>query len=174
MDESSKSFYVPGRGNNDKPRLMLIGEAPGRIENAKRKPFVGPAGQKLTEFLKEHNINEYDTWITNVVKHWPRDFNGRTRAPTALEIEASRPEIEDEILTVKPDIIALLGRTAIRTFFPNEQHVYQVNGKVLTHPMGMFMPLYHPASALYPNSPRQRAQIKEGYLKLGELYHGPH
>jgi uracil-DNA glycosylase len=62
--------FVPGMGPLS-PKLMLVGEAPGRMENAKRLPFVGQAGINLANLLEDVGIDQYNVFMTNVLKYWP-------------------------------------------------------------------------------------------------------
>lgn len=96
--------FVPGDGALS-PRVIFVGEAPGRQEDLHGSPFVGPAGQFLDELLPVANLfgGRREVWITNVLKFRPP----RNREPTEEEISAARPYLRREL--------ALLGRTGCRT-----------------------------------------------------------
>jgi uracil-DNA glycosylase family 4 len=87
---------VPGEGSHN-PLAVLLGEAPGRSENAARRPFVGYTGRKLRYAMEEHGIDPAKCWITNAVKIWPRDPDGKTRTPDKHEIDASRDYLFREL-----------------------------------------------------------------------------
>lgn len=151
--------FVPGAGPL-KPKLMLIGEAPGRMENAKRMPFVGQAGINLTNLLEDVGIDSYDVFMTNVVKYWPPHREGGY-TPTEDEIIASREYLEEEIEIVEPVIIGLCGRTSIHAMFPEVGNVHDFHGQLL---QTRFVPLYHPAMISY--QPHRKMTVREGYTKL--------
>lgn len=153
--------FVPGAGVLD-PKVMLIGEAPGKMENAKGKPFVGPAGKELSKILEEIEINsDNDTFFTNVVKYWPKTSSRSTRTPTEKEIRESSVYLKEEIAIVNPIIIGLCGRISITAIFPNVESVRSQNGKVL---LGKYIPLYHPALILY--KPEKKQEVLLGYKVL--------
>lgn len=151
--------FVPGVGPED-ARLILIGEAPGRMENAKRTPFVGPAGTNLTNLLEDVGIDESEVYKTNVVKYWP-PFRDNSYTPTEEEIEASREYLMDEISIVDPIIVGLCGRTSIHAIFPELDNVWANHASLLE---SKFVPLYHPAVISY--QPNRKLAIREGYIKL--------
>ena len=62
---------VFGEGCSDRPPVMLIGEAPGGQEEEQGRPFVGKAGQNLSEFLAVLGLRREDIYISNVVKLRP-------------------------------------------------------------------------------------------------------
>lgn len=160
---SDEIFFVPGRGVLE-PKVMLIGEAPGRTENAKQKPFVGQSGLKLLDILKLIGIDEEYVFFTNVVKYWPRTESRQTRTPTEQEIADSRKYLKSEIEIVNPLFVGLCGRTPIRAIFPNVASVRSQHGKLL---LGKYIPLYHPAVLLYKES--KRDEVFMGYRLLRTL-----
>jgi len=156
--------FVPGAGVL-KPKVMLIGEAPGKIENAKTIPFVGPAGKELKIILEEVHIDsDNDVFFTNVVKYWPRTKERRTRPPVEKEVQASRKYLLEEIELVNPIFIGLCGRISIQAIFPNVESVRSQHGKLLH---GRFVPLYHPAVVLY--KPEKKEEVLIGYRVLRSL-----
>jgi DNA polymerase len=97
--------------------LMFIGEAPGAEEEKERKPFVGPAGQKLTRIIKAMGLSREEVYISNIVKFRPKKGDGRfqgtsNRKPDPTEIEACIRFLRREIAVVAPKIIVALGATA--------------------------------------------------------------
>jgi DNA polymerase len=156
--------FVPGSGVL-KPKVMLIGEAPGRIENAKKIPFVGPAGQVLTEILHKVGIDPIDeVFFTNIVKYWPRTSERKTRTPSSKEIEDSKAYILEEIRIVEPIFVGLCGLTSIRCIFPNVPTVRSQHANLLN---GRYVPLYHPAVVLYKQE--KYDEILMGYRVLKSL-----
>jgi uracil-DNA glycosylase family 4 len=100
-------------GNPD-ARIMLVGEAPGYEEEKKREPFVGPAGQKLTDILKAMGLAREEVYISNIVKFRPVTPRQTTnnRKPTLEEMASCLPFIRAEVEIVKPECIIALGGTA--------------------------------------------------------------
>jgi uracil-DNA glycosylase len=83
--------WVPGEPDDRAShRCMIVGEAPGKHEWVTTRPFTGSSGQFLRKELKAAGLDPEDVYITNVVKIWPRDDNGKTRSPpSTAEIKSS-------------------------------------------------------------------------------------
>ena len=156
--------FVPGKGPLN-PDIMLIGEAPGSLENAKQEPFQGKAGKYLKELLEYMELNRADIFITNAVKYWPltNEIPPETRQPDNNEIGYSRFYLAREIEIVKPKIIGLCGYSAIRALFPAVQDVNSNHGALLAD---KYVPLYHPAIIGYKS--HMRGKVKKGYKMLTE------
>lgn len=154
--------FVGGDGPLD-PHIMLIGEAPGRLENAKRVPFTGRAGINLTNILTDVGIDPYYVYMTNVIKFWPRTKDGKTRTPYDEELLESRDYLLREIEIVNPKIIGLCGYSAIHTIYPKLRSVFKAHGELLDN---RFVPLYHPAYVTYNTS--KKKMVMGGYEKLRE------
>lgn len=97
--------------------LMFVGEAPDAEEEKQRKPFVGPAGQKLNQILGAMGLDREEVYISNIVKFRPKKGDGRfqgssNRKPDATEMESCIPFIRKEIEVVAPKVIVALGATA--------------------------------------------------------------
>lgn len=146
--------FVPGEGV-PYPRLLLIGEAPGKREAEQRRPFVGPAGKQLDAFLAGAGIDRAQLYVTNVVKFRPTRISpaGRevNRTPTAAEVAAFRPYLLREIAILAPEWIATLGNTPLNALFPEGLRIGDVHGQVLTAGdlATPVFPMYHPASLIY-------------------------
>lgn len=154
--------FVPGCGPM-RPDIMLVGEAPGALENAKQIPFQGMAGKFLWQLLEGINRNVDDIYVTNAVKYWPTDESGNTRPPTEAELRASASYLLQEIEAVKPKIIGLCGHSAIRAVFPYVKNVNEVHYQLLAD---KFVPLYHPAQMGY--KPLMSGKMLKGYKMLNE------
>lgn len=152
---------VPGRGPLN-PNIMLVGESPGAIENANRQPFVGRAGNNLTNILTDVGIDPYTVYMTNVVKYWPRpSVPGAKRYLTKEEVEASREYLQEEIEIVDPLVVGLCGRFAIQAIYPEKTEVFADHGDLLD---GRFVCLYHPAVLSYDKT--KKDLLLRGYGKL--------
>ena len=99
--------------------FLLVGEAPGEIEDLRGRPFVGPAGKLLNQILLDvlvHRLKNLRYAITNIVACIPiiedELSSGKTRAPDKNEAKACKPRLEKFIEICKPRLIVTLGKTA--------------------------------------------------------------
>lgn len=177
-----EKVLVFGRGLSKKPRLMLIGEAPGEQEVLEGQPFVGKAGKNLTAFLQGVNLSREEIYITNTVKIRPSKLSaaGRlvNRPPTREEIGLFKPYLMEEIAIVQPEIIVTLGNVALKALAGESTVIGQCHGQMtacsLETPKGESMqvqlfPLYHPASIIY--NPSLKAVYAADVAALGQLVH---
>lgn len=153
---------VPGDGNPN-AQIVFIGEAPGAQEDRDGIPFVGAAGKFLSEMLESIKMKREDIYITNIVKYRPPN----NRDPLPEEIAACAKWLEEEIGLIEPKLIVFLGRHAMNQFFPTEK-ISSAHGKVIIankfKKCHYFLPLYHPAAALYNGSLREI--LKEDFKKI--------
>lgn len=145
---------VFGKGNPDS-QIIFIGEAPGKSEDEQGVPFVGAAGKFLAEMLNSIGLKREDIYITNIVKYRPPN----NRDPLPEEKELCNEWLINEIKIISPKLIVFLGRHSMTRFFPTEK-ISEIHGKLLiknTDEFGKqaFMPLYHPAAALYNGGMRE-------------------
>jgi DNA polymerase len=115
-------------------RVVLVGEQPGNEEDLRGKPFVGPAGRLLDEALEAAGIARADAYVTNVVKHFKWTPAGPRRLhkkPSAREIGACLPWLENELAVVKPAVLVLLGATAAQALLGRQFRVSLERGKVI-------------------------------------------
>jgi uracil-DNA glycosylase family 4 len=104
----TKSVFYDG---NPKAPLMLIGEGPGQQEDETGTPFVGKAGQLLTQILASVGIDrQKDIYICNTVKCRPPG----NRKPEPDEITACSGYLTGQIHWVRPKLILLAGATAVQ------------------------------------------------------------
>ena len=144
--------FVPGEGN-ECPLVMFVGEAPGAVENAKKRPFVGTAGHELDNWLVHGQLSRMDCWITNVVKYQPP----RNRTPFQTERDASKWYLAAEVTILQPPVIALLGNVALRTVFGDELSIGDCHGRVMERKGRAYVPLWHPMAVIYDPDKRQSA-----------------
>lgn len=152
---------VPGEGNKD-ANIMLIGEAPGKNEDLKGRPFVGRAGELLEEVLVSVDLKREDVFITNVVKCRPPD----NRDPRKDEIESCNPYLEKQIGSIKPKVIVTLGNHATETLI-GKTGMKKIHGKRFEYMEFDLIPMYHPAAGLY--NPNLKETMKED-MQLLEDY----
>jgi uracil-DNA glycosylase family 4 len=133
--------YGVGNPNAD---LMFIGEAPGRDEDEKGEPFVGRAGQLLTDIIKAMKLTRDDVYIANVVKCRPPE----NRNPDPDELEACRPYIRRQVEIIQPKVIVTLGKFALQSLTETSYGITAARGQWLEYHGVKVMPTYHPAYLL--------------------------
>jgi uracil-DNA glycosylase family 4 len=106
-------------------RIMLIGEAPGRDEDIRGKPFVGRAGRLLDRMLEAIGLAEEHVYITNTI-YWRPPGN---RTPTPQEIEACAPFLARQIELLSPDVMVLLGGAAAKSILGVTEGIMRLRGK---------------------------------------------
>lgn len=158
--KKTRTRVVFGEGNC-RSRLLLIGEAPGYYEDKQGQPFVGEAGQLLTEILDSTNLKRSDIYITNLVKCRPPD----NRDPRPDEIKICATFLEIQIMLLQPKIVVCLGRFSSQHILKCNTPIHSIRGKV--HGLKNFkvIPAYHPAFII--RNPAQRKYLHED-LKLAE------
>ncbi len=134
---------------------LLIGEGPGRTEDAVGEPFVGKSGKLLDNMLASLQLQRgQNVYIANIVKCRPSDVNGNDRPPSEQEASACRPFLERQIALLQPRLMLALGRTAAVSLLQvdSETAVGSLRGKVQQVPApSLNTPVvvtYHPAYLL--------------------------
>jgi DNA polymerase len=140
---------VFGDGNPD-AEVVFIGEAPGKNEDLKGKPFVGAAGHFLNDMLEMIGLKREDVYITNIVKYRPPN----NRDPFPEEKQAFLPYLESQLEVIQPSVVVTLGRHSLNCFLPDLQ-ISQVHGQPKRYKGRIYLPLFHPAAALYNGAMRQ-------------------
>ncbi len=140
----NRTNAVPGDGPSNAV-VMFVGEGPGQNEDREGKPFVGAAGKLLTELLDSVGLQREEVFVTNIVKCRPPD----NRPPRQAEINACNPYLQSQIGLISPRIICPLGTPAIKTLMGPEYSATRMHGKPVRKGQVVFLPLYHPAAALY-------------------------
>lgn len=146
---ASATQLVFGDGNPD-AELLFIGEAPGKNEDQQGKPFVGAAGKFLNEMLETIGLNRDDVYITNIVKYRPPN----NRDPLPEEKAVFLPFLQQQVSIIKPRMIVTLGRHSMECFLPGLK-ISQVHGQPKRKNGQVYLPLFHPAAALYNGGMRQ-------------------
>ena len=157
---------VPGDGNPNS-EIVFIGEAPGRDEDRQGRPFVGAAGKFLAEMLEVIKLKREEIYITNIVKYRPPN----NRDPLPEEKDACRDWLIEEINFINPKLIVFLGRHSMNDFVSAEK-ISLVHGKLLIRKFNhintrYFLPLYHPAAALYNGD--MRDTLTEDLKKIPKI-----
>lgn len=161
---STRTQVVFGTGSIKSP-LLFVGEAPGEDEDRKGEPFVGRAGQLLTNTLKKFGIERSQVFIANILKCRPP--GNRTPAPD--EMASCMPWLQKQIEIIKPNLICGLGNIAVQTLLSTKTGITKLRGK-LTSAQGLpFFPTFHPAYILRNMSdlPLFEADIKTALKTAG-------
>src|SRR3972149_782959 len=154
---------VPGEFVGDEMQdTMVIGEAPGAVEQAEGRPFVGDSGNLLRSLLADCGLASY--YLTNTVKHRPNVKAGRQQPPDETATKAWAPWLRAELGMVRPTKIILLGKVAAKWFTPGlafasmgdglskNPSMMNIAGSEFIHgeyPGVKFLVLYHPAYFLH-------------------------
>lgn len=156
---------VFGEGNTA-PRLLLIGEAPGKQEETQGRPFVGTAGKNLKGFLQILGLKREDIYITNLVKLRPSKLspagNLVNRPPGKAEKAFFTPYLYEEVALLSPNFIVTLGNNALEAFC--KASIGEVHGRLLNVNGFRLFPLYHPAAIIY--NQKLKATYAEDLEKL--------
>ena len=151
---------VFGDGNINS-KIMIIGEGPGANEDAEGKPFVGRAGKLLDRMLAAIQLNRTKVYISNVVNYRPP----ANRRPTEVEIERYLPYLKSHIEIINPEILLLLGSTALNTLIGNDVIISKVRGKWIQKKIGTvklwIIASFHPAFLM-----RQPEQKRLAWIDL--------
>ena len=150
-----RSQIVFGDGNPDAD-LMFVGEGPGEQEDRQGIPFVGRAGELLTQMIENGlGIPRSSVYICNVVKCRPP--NNRTPLPD--ELSTCSPFLEGQIAAVKPRVIVALGKPAASRLLGREVPITRVRGTWHEYRGIPLMPTLHPAYVLRQYTPENRRNV---------------
>ena len=151
---------VFGDGNIN-AKIMIIGEGPGANEDKEGKPFVGRAGKLLDKMLAAIQLDRTKVYISNVVNYRPPE----NRKPSEDEIERYLPFLKSHIEIINPNILLLLGSTALNTLIGNELVISKARGKWIQKEIGTIklwiIASFHPAFLM-----RQPEQKKLAWIDL--------
>jgi uracil-DNA glycosylase len=158
---------APGRRHlvfgvgNPKARLAFVGEAPGADEDAKGEPFVGRAGQLLTEIItKGMRLRREDVYICNVIKCRPPG----NRNPEPDEVDSCEPFLVRQLQIIGPEVVVALGKFAAQTLLRSKSPISQLRGRWFDYHGIMLMPTFHPAYLL--RNPADKRVVWEDIQKV--------
>lgn len=157
----SRTNVVNTHGNR-KARLMFVGEAPGADEDAQSQPFVGRAGQLLTKIIEAMGLKREEVLIGNVNRCRPP----QNRQPTTEEAAVCKPFLLREIAVVQPEVIVVLGNTAMRNLLDTREGITRLRGKFQDYAGIKVMPTFHPAYLL--RDPSKKRETWEDMKKVRE------
>ena len=136
-------------------RLMFIGEGPGADEDEQGEPFVGRAGQLLTQIIKAMGFAREDVYIANVVKCRPPG----NRNPEPDEIGQCEPFLHAQIAAIRPQVIVALGKFAAQTLLATEMPISRLRGQFHKLRDIDVMPTFHPSYLL--RTPAAKREVWE-------------
>ena len=140
---STRTQVVFGVGRLDTP-LLFVGEAPGEDEDRKGEPFVGRAGQLLTQTLAKLGVERGRVHIANILKCRPP--GNRTPAPD--EMAACMPWLKKQLEAIRPKILCAMGNIAAQTLLDTKTGITRLRGKYVDALGVRIFPTFHPAYIL--------------------------
>jgi DNA polymerase len=163
LSKQGRKQIVFGVGNPNAD-LMFIGEAPGADEDIQGEPFVGRAGQLLTNMIKAMGVTRDDVYIANIIKCRPPG----NRQPERDECDTCSPFLFRQIEVVKPKAIVALGAVAAKTLLAVSAPMMELRGRWFDFRGTKLAVTYHPAFLL--RDPRQKKETwKDLQMVMNEL-----
>lgn len=132
--------------------LMFVGEAPGADEDEQGIPFVGRAGQLLTNMIAAMGLRREDVYIANIIKCRPPG----NRTPERDECATCSPFLLRQIDVIQPKVLVALGAVAARTLLGMNEPMSALRGRWFDFRGTPLAVTYHPAYLL--RDPRQKAE----------------
>jgi len=152
---SGRTHIVFGDGSPD-AELLFIGEGPGETEDRRGLPFVGRAGELLTQMIEKGlGIPRSSVYICNVVKCRPPN----NRTPLADEVGACSPFLDGQIAAVAPRVIVALGKPAASRLLGRDVPITKVRGVWHEYRGIPLLPTFHPAFLLRQYTPENRRLV---------------
>lgn len=159
----NRTNFVFGSGNPN-AKVMVIGEGPGAEEDKQGLPFVGRAGQLLTDILKAIKFERDEVYIANIVKCRPPE----NRTPLPEEMETCIPYLKKQIELIKPEMILCLGLTAAKGLLRKKESLSALRGKFFNYDGIKVMVTFHPAALL--RNPSWKRDCWEDVKKFRKMY----
>ncbi|HEY2963740.1 MAG TPA: uracil-DNA glycosylase [Pyrinomonadaceae bacterium] len=154
-----RTHVVHTEGNRN-ARLMFVGEAPGADEDMQARPFVGRAGQLLTKIIEAIGLKREEVLIGNVNRCRPPG----NRAPMPDEAATCKPFLEREIAAAQPQVIVVLGNTALKNLLDSREGITRARGRFHEYKGIKVMPTFHPAYLL--RDPSKKRETWEDLKKV--------
>ncbi len=150
----TRTKTVFGSGNPN-AELLIIGEAPGAEEDKQGLPFVGRAGQLLTEMLIAIGLTREQVFIANTLKCRPPN----NRNPLPHEGQQCEPYLQRQVELIRPKILLALGRVAAHNILKTEESLGRLRGRehVFLNTNVIVYVTYHPAYLLRQPSEKRKA-----------------
>ncbi len=153
---AERNNTVPGEGNPEAD-VMFIGEGPGEDEDREGRPFIGRAGELLTNTLEEMMAIDRDlVFITNIVKCRPPG----NRNPTFDEMNACSRFLFEQVNIIQPKVVVILGKVAAEHLLQKPVKITKENGNFEFLGSGLcVMTVLHPAYVLR----NKTHEVEEGF-----------
>jgi uracil-DNA glycosylase family 4 len=158
-----RNKFVFGSGNPNAD-VMCVGEGPGAEEDKQGLPFVGRAGQLLTDILKAIKFERDEVYIANIIKCRPPD----NRTPFPDEMDTCLPYLRKQYELIQPKLILCLGLTAAKGLLKSRESLTSMRGKIYEFEDAKVMVTYHPAALL--RNPNWKRPCWEDLKKFKQLY----
>jgi len=158
-----RNKFVFGSGNPNAD-VMCVGEGPGAEEDKQGLPFVGRAGQLLTDILKAIKFERDEVYIANIVKCRPPE----NRTPFPDEMDTCLPYLKKQFELIQPKLVLCLGLTAAKGLLKSRESLTNMRGKVFEFEQAKVMVTYHPAALL--RNPNWKRPCWEDLQKFRKLY----
>ncbi|WP_337865794.1 uracil-DNA glycosylase [Ignavibacterium sp.] len=159
----NRTNFVFGSGKPD-AKVMVIGEGPGAEEDKQGLPFVGRAGQLLTDILKAIKFEREEVYIANIVKCRPPE----NRTPLPEEMDTCIPYLKKQISIINPKMILCLGLTAAKGLLRKKESLTALRGKFFDYEGIKVMVTFHPAALL--RNPNWKKDCWEDVKKFRKMY----
>jgi len=157
---------VPGEGN-PKARIVLIGEAPGVMEDRNGRPFIGSAGKFLNQLFIEYDNQRDDLFLTSCVKCRPPG----NRTPKRKELDVCMTSwLLPQLQLIKPEIVVLCGRTAVQQMLGKPVKITDIHGTFHQRDGQYYFITYHPAAGM--RFPVIAADMRLDFKRLAEFMIG--
>lgn len=157
---TGRSHLVYGTGN-PKAEIVFVGEGPGAEEDRLGEPFVGRAGQLLTDMItKGMKMKREEVYIANVIKCRPPD----NRYPEPDELACCEPFLHRQLEIIHPKVIVALGRCAIQSLIRSKAPMGKIRGQWHEFKNMKLMPTFHPAYLL--RNPAEKKNVWEDLKKV--------
>jgi DNA polymerase len=151
---TGRHHIVFGEGNPHAD-LVFVGEAPGGDEDRQGRPFVGRAGQLLTDIIRAMGLTRDEVYICNILKCRPP----QNRNPEPDEIAACEPFLLKQLQVIRPRVICAMGKFAAQTLLETGVAISALRGRFHSYHGISLMPTYHPAYLL--RNPAAKKQVWE-------------
>jgi DNA polymerase len=152
--------------------LMFVGEGPGEQEDLRGEPFVGRAGQLLTQLIEGIDLSRAEVYIANVVKCRPPG----NRDPQPDEIEACAPWLDRQLDLIKPRVIVTLGNFATKLLLQTKEGITKLRGQEFAFTRAghsaVLIPTLHP-SAVLRSGGRALAESRADFVHVKRALHAP-
>ena len=151
--------------------LVFVGEAPGEDEDLSGRPFVGRAGQKLTEMIVAMGLSREQVYICNMLRCRPPN----NRAPAPEEVQACWPYLIRQLQIISPKVIVTLGNPATQNLLQTTTGITRLRGQwqeLPDHAPGLggiaVMPTFHPSYLIRAYTPENRRNVWNDLQKVME------